>query len=349
MYTRAMTRREMLVAAMGCALVPGSGMAAQRRPDLWIMPPPWPGDGRCLWEMVTRESEWREARKLIAGIGYWPWLLNQHFTDERLRTIFQRIRAWGTGFGLEGPVYKGPNWGYDSQPLDARSAFEQNLTFIRRFERAGMPPVRWFAFDEPVYAARHVAPRHADAAERLRHGAQETARFVTLMRGAFPKARLGDVEPYPALTVEEITGAVTAVQSICRNERVRGLDFVRLDVDWWLFASGNGSWEGVRRIEDFCRRNRLAFSLIYWASNEPRLPSPERSNPLVWRDAVVRQAEEYARAGGRPDQTVLESWLHVPQHAVPETDPTTFTASLIALHQALGRFAPARPTMRRSP
>ena len=53
------------------------------------------------------------------------------------------------------------------------------------------------------------------------------------------------------------------------------------------------------------------------------------------RSGVLRQAAEYGVVGGRPDEIVLESWLHVPQHAVPESDPSTFTASVLALGESL--------------
>jgi len=326
------TRRELIAAGFGAALI---GKPNAWAPEVWIMPPPWPGNGRCLWEMATREDEWAEARSLAHGLGYWPWILNQFCSDEQLRTIFARLRAWKIGFGLEVPVYKGAGWGYDAKPLDASGAFSQNRMFEERFLRAGMPAPRWFAFDEPVYAARHPAPRHADAAARLKHGAEETAKFIGLMRRAHPRARLGDIEPYPALSVDEITGAVTSIQVLCKDARVRGLDFLRLDVDWSLFAGGSGSWADVKRIEEFCRSRRMRFSLIYWASEQPRLSPERRSDPMVWRDGVLRQAAQYAAAGGRPDEVVVESWLHVPQHAVPELDPTTFASSVVEFCRAL--------------
>jgi hypothetical protein len=325
------TRREVLAGAAALAL------PAQRpEPEVWILPPPWPGDGRCLKEMASRDAEWQDARALVAGLGYWPWLLNQHFSDEELRAVFARLRAWQIGFGLETPVYKGSGWGYDGKPLDAAGAMTQFGLFEERFLRAGMPEPRWIAFDEPIYAARHAAPRHVEAADRLRHGADEVTRFVAMMRRSHPRVRLGDIEPYPALSVAEITGAVASVQRMCGEQRARGLDFLRLDVDWSLFAAGQGSWAEVRSIEQFCRRTKLRFSLIYWAAEEPRLSPERRADPHVWRDGILKQAAAYRSVGGAPDEVVVESWLHTPQHAVPATDSTTFTASVVALARAMG-------------
>ena len=328
----ALTRRDLLLAGAAVALL---GARSRAEPTFWIMPPPWPGNGQCLWELVTREREWEQARKLISRIGNWPWILNQYYSDEQLREIFARLRSWEIGWGLEVPVYKGAGWGYDGKPLDAAGAFEQQSKFARRFSAARMPTPKWFAFDEPIYAARHAAPKYDDAAARLRHGVDETVKFIQLIREAYPGAELGDIEPYPALTVDELTDSLTSIQSRCREAKLPGLDFFRLDVDWSLFASGQGSWEDVLRIESYCQRQGLRFSMIYWAANEPSLGPEQKSDPLNWRSGVLRQAAEYGVVGGRPDEIVLESWLHVPQHAVPESDPSTFTASVLALGESL--------------
>lgn len=328
----AMTRRELLLAGATVALL---GARSRAEPTFWIMPPPWPGNGRCLWELMTREREWEQARKLINGIGHWPWILNQYYSDEQLREMFARLRSWGIGWGLELPVYKGAGWGYDAKPLEAAGAFEQYSKFARRFSTAGMPTPKWFAFDEPIYAARHAAPKHDDAAARLRHGVDETVKFIQLMREAYPRAELGDIEPYPALTVDELTDSLTSIQSRCRDAKLSGLDFFRLDVDWSLFATGKGTWDDVVRIENFCRNHALRFSMIYWAANEPSLGPEQKSDPLNWRSGVLKQAAEYGAAVGHPDEIVLESWLHVPQHAVPESAPSTFTASVLALRDAM--------------
>ncbi len=294
------------------------------------MPPPWPGNGRCLWEMATCEGEWARARALLHGIGCWPWILNQFYSDEQLRTVFERIRSWKLRFALEVPALKASGWGYDGKSLDAAGAFEQHRMFERRFVKAGMPRVDAFAMDEPLYAARHAgASTEAAPDARLRHGVAQTAEFIALIRRAYPRARVGDIEPYPALTFSEITGCVEALQAACRQRRAAGPDFLRLDVDWSLFSDRRDTgWHEVKRIEDFCRARRIGFSLIYWAADQPRLAAAGKGDEMTWRGGVLAMARAYHDAGGRPDQVVLESWLHTPQHAVPDTDPTTFTASL---------------------
>jgi hypothetical protein len=318
------------ILAVGSAHTAGQPTAREAAPDVWVMPPPWPGDGQPLKDMVSRGGEWTRARGLVRGMGYWPWLLNVHFSDDEIRAFFACLDEWRLGLGFEVPVVKAANWG-GAPPLDAETAFGQLRDQTDRFRPLGMPKIKWFAFDEPLYAARHVIPSTEDPAARLARGVRETAAFIALMREAHPDALLGDIEPYPALTEEEILGSVVAIQEDCAARGVKGLDFLRLDVDWdRMERTGEGSWEDVKRIEDQCRTLGIAFSLIYWAADEPRLANEGSADAATWRNGILKQRDAYEKAGGRPDQTVIESWLHVPVRSVPETDPDTFTGSILA-------------------
>jgi hypothetical protein len=298
--------------------------------------------------MITREGEWSATRERIRGIGYYAWLLNQHFSDAEIRDLFAKLRTWNLGFGLELAVLKAPNWGLP-EPLQAKGAFDQFQRFATRFRSLGMNRVDWFAFDEPIYAARHVIPasggkvppapgieligtvkQDPDAAHRIAYGVAETVSFVAMMRQAYPGARLGDIEPYPALNGDELETAIHGIQKACAAQGIKGLEFFRLDVDWDLFEQRKlGSWVEVKRIGDVCRARGIAFSMIFWAADQPRLASKNVATARSWRDGVMRQAQAYRDVGGSPDEIVIQSWLHTPEHAVPETSPETFTASVL--------------------
>jgi hypothetical protein len=316
-------------------------------PEVWLIPPPWPGNGQCLRELVQRGDEWKKARSQVRGIGTYAWLLNVHHSDDDLRTMFARLEEWKLGFGLEVPVLKAKNWGMPD-PLQAQLAFDQLAGFTARFRSLGMGEVAWFAFDEPVYAARYAIPASGatvppaaaielfgrvkmdpDAAHRIAYAAAETASFIAQMRKAHPTSHLGDIEPYPALNPDEIETAVNAIQKSCAERGIKGLEFLRLDVDWDLMEQKTfGSWAEVNQIAAMCRVRGIAFHMIFWSANQPRLVK-SGANPMHWRDGILHQAEAYRAANGTPDALIIESWLHTPEHAVPETNAETFTASLL--------------------
>ncbi len=232
--------------------------------------------------------------------------------------------------GFEVPVLKAADWGGDSKPLVAKDAFDQLQGFATRFTTLGMEQVDWFAFDEPLYAARHVISFEGGLTQRLAYGVAETTAFAGLMRRAYPQSRLGLIEPFPALSLEELVHGVESVQRTCAEQGFKGLDFLRLDVDWdRMDRCHEGSWADVKRIEERCRAQGIAFSLIYWSADEPRLAKAGPTGKGSWRSGILKQQAAYARAGGRPDEIVIESWLHIPEQALPETDPDTFTGSVL--------------------
>jgi len=64
-----MTRRGMIVLGFGVMLGhsnEATGLSSSAK--LRVMPPPWPGTGRSLWEMVTREAAWAKSPP-GSGIG----------------------------------------------------------------------------------------------------------------------------------------------------------------------------------------------------------------------------------------------------------------------------------------
>lgn len=347
-----MKRVPALALLLSIAASPLTAAEMRFAPEVWLVPPPWPGNGQCLRELVQRGDEWTNVRGQVRGIGTYAWLLNVHHSDDDLRALFARIGEWKLGFGLEVPVVKARNWGMP-EPLQAQSAFGQLQGFITRFRSLGMGKVTWFAFDEPVYAVRYAIPASGavvptapaielfgrvkmdpDAAHRIAFASAETVSFIARMRKAHPGARLGDIEPYPALNPGEIETAVNAIQKGCAEHGVRGLEFFRLDVDWDLMEQKTfGSWSEVNQIAAVCRARGIAFSMVFWAASQPRLVKTNSSS-LLWRDGLMHQARVFAEAGGRPDELVIQSWLHTPEHAVPETSAETFTASALEfLHE----------------
>jgi len=317
----------------------------QPAPELWIIPPPW-RNGQCLREMIMQEGKWEATREQIRGIGAYAWLMNEYFSDDEIRQLFARLRAWNKGFGFEVPVLKAPNWGYP-YPLQAKEAFDRLQQFAKRFKSLGMDQVDWFAFDEPIFHAREMIPAssvpHApvklelfgavkndpEVARRIAHGVSETVSYIAMMRPAFPGARLGLIEPYPALSFDELKTAVVGIQSECARQGIKGLDFFRLDLDWVRLEREKRPWVEVRHLENMCRANGVRFSNIFWNASSPGLEKAGLETPDSWTDGILHFARKYRQVGGNPDEIVIESWLRTPERAVPETDPETFTASVL--------------------
>jgi hypothetical protein len=314
----------LILQCSGAAACSGQESGDRKRPEVWMFPPPWLGNGACLKELIAREDEWAQTRARITGMGYFSSLLNVHFSDDEIRTLFRKLRQWNLPFAMDVPVIK-KEW------PTARESFDLLQLFMKRFTPLGAR-VDAFAFDEPWYAARHLLGKTGD------YAAEEVSSYIALLRKAYPNARVCDIEPYPALKLDEITDFVDKLQKRCTAAGVKGLDTLRLDVDWtamnnWL----GGSWPEVKKLEDFCRARGLRFSLICWASDYDFLKKKGLATGLTWYISVMHTASAYAVVGGTPDEWVVESWLHAPEHAVPETQMDTFTRSVLDLCRMVDR------------
>jgi hypothetical protein len=141
---------------------------------------------------------------------------------------------------------------------------------------------------------------------------------------------IGDIETYPSIPLADHFWWIEALQKRLAAKNVRGLDFYRLDVNWAEFVVFNrGSWPEVRKLEQFCRKNKLPFSLIYWASGYPPLKRRGLADDSTWYVSIMSQGYEYAMVQGAPDQYVIESWVDGPARTLPEGEQFSFTRSVL--------------------
>jgi hypothetical protein len=293
-----------------------------RSPQYWMIPSPWPNRGRCLRELAHRDDEWVQARAKVDGIGTYSTLLNDDFSDDELSFIFGKLKTWGKLFALEVPAIKP-----DLPTADA--SFAQLRSRMSRFTPLGIR-VHHFAMDEPYHSLKNLMGK------TLAYSADEVAKFIKSIRDAYPGVLVGDIEPYPSLSLAGLQGWITELNASLSLRGTGPIDFIRLDVDWGGMNKGNygggGSWTQVKALEEFCRAKEVKFSLIYWASDYPIVKSAgyqDTVDNMGWYCGVMSQGGAYASVGGLPDEYVIESWTEVPEHAVPETDKTTFAASVL--------------------
>jgi hypothetical protein len=301
------------------AFLSATGLHAQtppRNPEVWMMPPAAP-DGRCLRDLFTHPEQWAETRSRIHVLGYADHQLDRQFTDDELRAWLPMIGKWGLQLGLEVGAVK--PWG-----PTGRQTFDIQRKKWDRFQSLG-GKIHAIAMDEPLLCCRQHIHQPDD------YAVQETADFITLVRKNYPDIMIGDIETYPSIPVADHIWWMDALQKKLQENGVRGLDFYRLDVNWVNFiVQNNGSWGEVRQIELECRKRKLPFSLIYWASDLPLLERKGVAGGATWYLSIMQQGHAYAMVDGRPDQFVIESWLKsgMPP-CLPETDPWTFTRSVL--------------------
>jgi len=312
--------------ALGVTTLAAWGQEAGVHPTVWMGPPAY-DNGKCFRELFEHPDEWQRTRAAIDVLQYADHQLDRQFTDEELRGWFAQLRQWQLKFALEVGAVK--PWG----PTGEKTFAVQRPKW-ERFRRLG-GQLYAIALDEPLLCCR----KHLNQPDN--YALLETADFITRVRRQYPDLLIGDIETYPSIPLEDHYGWIDALQKRLAQEGVRGLDFYRLDVNWANFVVQDlGCWGDVRKLERSCRSRKLPFSLIYWASGYPGLDRLHLADDATWYVSIMQQGYDYALVAGRPDQYVIESWLDAPSRSTPDSQPWTFTRSVLDLCQ---RFAQARP------
>jgi hypothetical protein len=279
-------------------------------PKLVISPP---GDG--LRELFKHPDSWPQARALTGALLYADHNL-AHFSDAELQEWFRMMREWNIRLELEVGAIK--EWG-----PTADDTFRAERPIWDRALRLGAD-IASIAMDEPLVASR-MSLHRTDA-----YAVEQTARFVGLVRQHYPAIRIGDIEPYPSISLEDHISWLVRLQDRLREQNIAPLDFYRADVDWVAFAKGaREGWPGVSTLAAHVRQLGSAFSLIYWASGYPSEKAEGLAGDDTWYVEVLGQGYAAADAGIRPDQFVLESWLNTPALIIPESADFSFTRTVL--------------------
>ncbi|MDR2115075.1 MAG: hypothetical protein LBP87_01715, partial [Planctomycetaceae bacterium] len=232
-----------------------------------------------------------------------------------LHELFAAFRKMDIPFQLEVGAVK--PWG-----KTGAETFQKQQGNWQRFLRLGAT-IHGLAMDEPLNCCNN----HMKMDNALEYAATETAEFIVLVREKYPDWTIGDIEGFPALTAKQIIEWIDRLEEKLKTKNVRGLDFMRLDVDWMHFVhnTGKGSWADLKQIENHCRKKKIAFSLIYWDAGYNALSQRGYDDDLMWYVGCLQMMYDYIAVGGNPDQAVVQSWDNCPKTIIPDDAPFTFT------------------------
>jgi len=274
-----------------------------------------PNDGQ-LTALLGAVQQWQQGYRRVDAVIHADHTFSS-VPDTKLHQIFADLSANHLTLELEAGAVK--EWS-----AEGVHTFAIESPIWERLLRLGAP-LTSIAMDEPLIASRVMLHKPDTFA------VEQTAQFVALVRRNFPNLLVGDIEPYPAISLVDQLRWLDALNARLKSLGVRGLDFYRIDPDWNAFPSQRGSWHDVATLANACRGRGVRFSLIYWASPAPAEVKSGTANRDTWHEELLAEAAGFKAAGGRADQIVVESWIGLPDRALPDRDPATFAGSLEAL------------------
>lgn len=292
-----------------------SQISSQKLPK-FILGPPGLDESRAIRELAKHPEQWEHCRRFVEAILCADHVLHRHFKDDQeLRELFAAFRKMNIPFQLEVGAVK--PWG-----KTGAEAFQKQQATWQRFLSLDAT-IHGLAMDEPL----NCCDTHLKMENALEYAATETAEFIALVRAKYPDWTIGDIEGFPALTANQVITWIDRLEEKLKAKNVRGLDFMRLDVDWMHFVhnTGKGSWADLKRIENHCRTKNIAFSLVYWDAGYNALSKRGYDDDLMWYVGCLQMMYDYIAVGGNPDQVVVQSWNNCPKTFIPDNAPFTFT------------------------
>ena len=283
-------------------------------------------------DLFTRPEEWQSARQQIDVFQFdTQSMLNDPCEicgDNILPAYvavdaFRKLYTWGIPISVSVGSVK--EWG-----CTGHREFEVADLVIQNIENNGgvvdivaMDEPRWYGtWEECDYTPEQIA--------------EKTAIFMNLVHRKYPAMLIGDIEPYPRLSVAEMIDWIMILES-------QGVDlnFFHLDVDadWVRFEGINVSAD-LQALEQFLEERGIPFGVIITSSWK------QASSDMIYYHSAIQWVHDVNAAIGRPSNLIFQSWwgpaadgTHKIPRNLPENDPEIFSHTRLLL-EGLSIFGP---------
>ena len=313
----------MRILGMLLACVVWAAPARAERPQLWmnVMEPVWrdikgwpPSD----FARLAAEDQWPGV---LAGLGVFQFtekyaahgdpaelgallaLLKRHHVRIAIQGI-ALLATTGCGLGIEG-----------------YGTADETLVSARRLAQLG-GQVDAVVFDEPLYFGHFFTgrgPRHGCQLP-VAEIARQLAQRAQALRAAFPGLQVGDVEPFGLTDVTPSAWQDAYTQFLDSSLPDHALDFVQADIVWERAGWRQQFLASLAQVT----RHKLLYGVLVTAS-------PPASSNAAWASEVAANLRQFEALGTPPpQQVVFASWTDYPRALLPERDPATMTAALLA-------------------
>lgn len=271
--------------------------------------------------LFTNPEFWPEARSRIDVFKFYTQNVFDPpcsiCGDNSLRSFaeagaFRKLAEWGIAISIEVGAVK--EWGCTgTDEFNAASAAIQNV-----FASGGT--VVFLDMDEPYIGGQLVADGKS-CGYSMEESADVTSHFVRQVNDTYPGILVGDIEPYPYFSVQELELWLTALE-----QRGVSLAHFHLDVDMVRARNeGQDVRADLQRLDRFLRERQIPFGVII-TSNSNWSPASD----CAYFEVAMEWIRTVNAAIGRPQHVIFQSWLGPSSegiHEVPLNLPEGDTGS----------------------
>jgi hypothetical protein len=269
--------------------------------------------------LFQADAAWPTALAHTQVIGlYAGWIASA--SDADLQQVVAFLHAHDLTIEIEAPAMEALSTcgsGVEGYVPYGQTVQSFTAAYLGRLAALGAP-VGYIKVDEPFFfGAITDDPRSCNFTPI--EIATEVAQYTQMVHAAYPNAQVGDVEPiidaaYPG----GVVAALTQWHLVYQHVSSAPFPFFFADIDW-----SNPAWPSLVKILELqSRQSNIAFGIIY-------IGDMTDTSDQQWTSKAASRFQLYqGSAGGQPDYVLFQSWEPHPQHALPESDPTTFTGLL---------------------
>lgn len=306
------------------------------------MPSPTPMPSEQVWfgpnmgsqdfpDLFTKSEQWSEARSRIKVLKFFPQnlvyspspLLGDNTLNAFVRVdAFRKLMEWGIAIDIDVGAVK--EWGCGKKEFRQANEAIQNV-----LAHGGVVTI--LDMDEPFMGGELVA-NGLTCGFTMEQTADATARFVEMVKRAYPDMLVGETEPYPYFSVTELEQWILALED-------RGVRLAHFHIDIDPVYARDLRLDvaaDLRVLSRFLQEHGIPFGVILtsdWTA--------AGSNRAYFESTLAWVSTVHA-AIGRPQHVVFQSWqgdptdrahqgLHWVPINLPENDPAVYSHTRLIL------------------
>jgi hypothetical protein len=296
-------------------------------PAVWFAPNMGSAD---YAELFTAPDAWSATRARIGVFKFYTQNLRDApctiCGNNTLQTFiavdaFRKLTKWGIAIAVEVPAVK--PWGCGAKEANVV------VSMLQVVARNG-GDVAFLSMDEPLAGSQLLGP---DAGHGCGFARDQTTaavvRYGQDIHARFPRIRIGEIEPYPFYSVEQLGEWVDSLRRAGFNPA-----FFHLDVDRnAVRVHHQDVVRDLKWLSQFFAKRKIPFGVILW--------SPAKSDREFY-ESTLEWARLVKSVLGKPDEIIFQNWAGVADapHDIPTNMPTndaTFSHMRV-IDEALGVF-----------
>jgi hypothetical protein len=226
---------------------------------------------------------------------------------------FRKLSQWGVATAIEVGAVK--EW-----DCTGDEEFHNADVAIQNVQQNG-GKVDLLAMDEPLIGGQLVVNGRT-CQLTPEQTAAATAHFVELVRASYPDLIVGDIEPYPYFSIDQLEAWIAALE-----QRGAAPAFFHLDVDLERVRVENQDVSAaLQTLRHFCAQQGIPFGVIF-TSNWTAAGSNS-----AYFDSTMEWIRTVKAAIGTPQQMIFQSWqgpapsgAHEIPVNLPQNDPDNYS------------------------